>query len=156
MGGGFGGKETQAAAWACFCGIVAKRHNVPVSMRLDRQDDMVVTGKRHEFANRYEVGVDESGQILGVDMQLAGLCGYAPDLSDAIVDRAMFHCDNAYYYPAAHVAGHRCKTHTVSNTAYRGFGGPQGLMTAEYMMDHIAYTLGKDPCLLYTSPSPRD
>ena len=145
MGGGFGGKETQAAAWACFCGIVAKRHNIPVSMRLDRQDDMVVTGKRHEFANRYQVGVDESGQILGVDMQLAGLCGYAPDLSDAIVDRAMFHCDNAYYYPAAQVAGHRCKTHTVSNTAYRGFGGPQGLMTAEYMMDHIAYALGKDP-----------
>jgi len=145
MGGGFGGKETQAAAWACLCGIIAKRHNVPVSMRLDRQDDMVVTGKRHEFANRYEVGLDESGRILGVDMQLAGLCGYAPDLSDAIVDRAMFHCDNAYYYPAAHVAGHRCKTHTVSNTAYRGFGGPQGLMTAEYMMDHIAYTLGQDP-----------
>ncbi|WP_350558342.1 xanthine dehydrogenase molybdopterin binding subunit [Psychrobacter sp. CAL346-MNA-CIBAN-0220] len=145
MGGGFGGKETQAAAWACLCGIVAKRHNVPVSMRLDRQDDMVVTGKRHEFANRYEVGVDESGQVLGVDMQLAGLCGYAPDLSDAIVDRAMFHCDNGYYYPAAHVAGHRCKTHTVSNTAFRGFGGPQGLITAEYMMDDIAYTLGKDP-----------
>ena len=145
MGGGFGGKETQAAAWSCLSAIVAKRHNVPVSMRLDRQDDMVVTGKRHEFSNRYEVGVDESGQILGVDMQLSGLCGYSPDLSDAIVDRAMFHCDNAYYYPAAKVAGHRCKTHTVSNTAYRGFGGPQGLMTAEYMMDQIAYTLGKDP-----------
>lgn len=145
MGGGFGGKETQAAAWSCLCGIVAKRHNVPVSMRLDRQDDMVVTGKRHEFANRYEVGVNDEGQILGVDMQLSGLCGYSPDLSDAIVDRAMFHCDNAYYYPAAQIAGHRCKTHTVSNTAYRGFGGPQGLLTAEYMMDHIAYTLGKDP-----------
>ena len=145
MGGGFGGKETQAAAWACLCGIVAKRHNVPVSMRLDRQDDMVVTGKRHEFANRYDVGVNDAGQILGVDMQLSGLCGYSPDLSDAIVDRAMFHCDNAYYYPAAQIAGHRCKTHTVSNTAYRGFGGPQGLLTAEYMMDHIAYTLGKDP-----------
>ncbi|MBH0096523.1 xanthine dehydrogenase molybdopterin binding subunit [Psychrobacter sp. NZS113] len=145
MGGGFGGKETQAAAWACLCGIVAKRHNVPVSMRLDRQDDMVVTGKRHEFANRYDVGVNDAGQIIGVDMQLSGLCGYSPDLSDAIVDRAMFHCDNAYYYPAAQIAGHRCKTHTVSNTAYRGFGGPQGLLTAEYMMDHIAYTLGKDP-----------
>ncbi|MGO1856684.1 MAG: xanthine dehydrogenase molybdopterin binding subunit, partial [Psychrobacter sp.] len=145
MGGGFGGKETQAAAWSCLCGIVAKRHNVPVSMRLDRQDDMVVTGKRHEFANRYEVGVNDEGQVLGVDMQLSGLCGYSPDLSDAIVDRAMFHCDNAYYYPAAQIAGHRCKTHTVSNTAYRGFGGPQGLLTAEYMMDHIAYTLGKDP-----------
>lgn len=145
MGGGFGGKETQAAAWACLCGLVAKRYNVPVSMRLDRQDDMVVTGKRHEFANRYEVGIDETGRILGVDMQLAGLCGYAPDLSDAIVDRAMFHCDNGYYYPAAQIAGHRCKTHTVSNTAFRGFGGPQGLMTAEYMMDHIAYTLGQDP-----------
>ncbi len=145
MGGGFGGKETQAAAWACLCAVVAKRHNVPVSMRLDRQDDMVVTGKRHEFANRYEVGVNDEGQILGVDMQLSGLCGYSPDLSDAIVDRAMFHCDNGYYYPAAQVAGHRCKTHTVSNTAYRGFGGPQGLLTAEYMMDDIAYTLGKDP-----------
>lgn len=145
MGGGFGGKETQAAAWACLCGVVAKRHNLPVSMRLDRQDDMVVTGKRHEFLNRYDVGVDNNGKIVGVDMQLAGLCGYSPDLSDAIVDRAMFHCDNAYYYPDAHIAGHRCKTHTVSNTAYRGFGGPQGLLTAEYMMDDIAYTLGKDP-----------
>ena len=145
MGGGFGGKETQAAAWACLCALVAKRRNVPVSMRLDRQDDMVVTGKRHEFANRYEVGIDETGRVLGVDMQLAGLCGYAPDLSDAIVDRAMFHCDNGYYYPAAQIAGHRCKTHTVSNTAFRGFGGPQGLMTAEYMMDHIAYALGQDP-----------
>ncbi|WP_367106026.1 xanthine dehydrogenase molybdopterin binding subunit [uncultured Psychrobacter sp.] len=145
MGGGFGGKETQAAAWACLSAIVAKRHNVPVSMRLDRQDDMVVTGKRHEFSNRYEVGFDESGKVLGVDMQLSALCGYSADLSDAIVDRAMFHSDNAYYYPAAQIAGHRCKTHTVSNTAYRGFGGPQGLMTAEYMMDDIAYTLGKDP-----------
>ncbi|CAM4002168.1 xanthine dehydrogenase molybdopterin binding subunit [Psychrobacter arenosus] len=145
MGGGFGGKETQAAAWACLCALVAKRYNVPVSMRLDRQDDMVITGKRHEFANRYEVGIDETGRILGVDMQLAGLCGYAPDLSDAIVDRAMFHCDNGYYYPTAQIAGHRCKTHTVSNTAFRGFGGPQGLMTAEYMMDHIAYKLGQDP-----------
>ncbi len=145
MGGAFGGKETQAAAWACLCAIVVKRQNVPVSMRLDRQDDMVVTGKRHEFANRYDVGVNEQGQVLAVDMQLAALCGYSPDLSDAIVDRAMFHCDNAYYYPAAHITGHRCKTHTVSNTAYRGFGGPQGLMTAEYMMDHIAYTLGRDP-----------
>ncbi len=145
MGGGFGGKETQAAAWACLCGIVVKRRNVPVSMRLDRQDDMVVTGKRHEFANRYDVGVNADGQVLGVDMQLSGLCGYSPDLSDAIVDRAMFHCDNAYYYPAAQIAGHRCFTNTVSNTAYRGFGGPQGLLTAEYMMDHIAYALGKDP-----------
>ncbi|MBU5615966.1 xanthine dehydrogenase molybdopterin binding subunit [Psychrobacter sp. TAE2020] len=145
MGGGFGGKETQAAAWACLCGVVAKRHNVPVSMRLDRQDDMVATGKRHEFANCYDVGINDAGQILAVDMQLSALCGYSPDLSDAIVDRAMFHCDNAYYYPAAQIAGHRCKTHTVSNTAYRGFGGPQGLLTAEYMMDHIAYTLGKDP-----------
>ncbi len=145
MGGGFGGKETQAAAWACLCGIVVKRHNVPVSMRLDRQDDMVVTGKRHEFANRYDVGVNDAGQVLGVDMQLSGLCGYSPDLSDAIVDRAMFHCDNGYFYPAAKIAGHRCFTNTVSNTAYRGFGGPQGLLTAEYMMDHIAYTLGLDP-----------
>ncbi|WP_296405163.1 molybdopterin cofactor-binding domain-containing protein [Psychrobacter sp.] len=145
MGGAFGGKETQAAAWACMAGIMAKRHNVPVSMRLDRQDDMVVTGKRHEFSNRYKVGIDETGKIQGVDMQLAALCGYSPDLSDAIVDRAMFHCDNAYYYPTASIVGHRCRTHTVSNTAYRGFGGPQGLMTAEYMIDHIAYSLGKDP-----------
>lgn len=145
MGGAFGGKETQAAAWACLAGIVAKRHNKPVSMRLDRQDDMVVTGKRHEFYNKYSVAIDEQGKIKAVDMQLAALCGYSPDLSDAIVDRAMFHCDNAYYYPTASIVGHRCKTHTVSNTAYRGFGGPQGLMTAEYMMDHIAYSLGKDP-----------
>ncbi len=145
MGGGFGGKETQAAQWGCIASVFARRLNRPVKMRLDRQDDMVLTGKRHDFYNRYRLGIDESGKILGADIELAGFCGYSPDLSDAIVDRAMFHVDNAYDLNNARVIGHRCKTNTVSNTAYRGFGGPQGMIFAEAMLDDIARNVGKDP-----------
>ena len=144
MGGGFGGKETQAAAWSCLAAIVAQRTQTPTSCRLSRRDDMIMTGKRHNFINQYEVGFDDDGRILGIEYLLAGQCGYSPDLSDAIVDRAMFHCDNAYYLPNAQVTGLRCKTNTVSNTAFRGFGGPQGVIAAETVIDEIAYTLGKD------------
>ncbi len=145
MGGGFGGKETQAAPWACIAAIFAHRLNRPIKLRLARQDDMVMTGKRHDFLNRYRVGFDDNGKLLGSDIMVAGLCGYSPDLSDAIVDRAMFHSDNAYNLQDTQVVGHRCKTHTVSNTAFRGFGGPQGTVIAEFMMDDIARAVGRDP-----------
>jgi xanthine dehydrogenase large subunit len=145
MGGGFGGKETHAAPWACIAAVFASRAGVATTCRLSRRDDMVMTGKRHIFQNRYDVGFDDTGRIEGISYQLAGQCGYSPDLSDAIVNRAMFHCDNAYYLPDVAVEGLRCKTHTVSNTAFRGFGGPQGLIAAEAMMDEIAYACGLDP-----------
>lgn len=145
MGGGFGGKETHAAPWSCIAAIFANRLRIAVSCRLSRRDDMVMTGKRHNFLNQYKVGFDDDGKIQAVKYDLAGQCGYSPDLSDAIVDRAMFHCDNAYFYPAVKVEGLRCKTHTVSNTAFRGFGGPQGVIASEAMLDEIAYRCRIDP-----------
>ncbi len=145
MGGGFGGKETQAAALACTAALLAHVTRRPVKYRLSRPDDMIQTGKRHDFYNTWDIGFDDDGLIRGADIMVAGRCGYSPDLSDAIVDRAMFHADNAYYLDQARVTGHRCKTHTVSNTAFRGFGGPQGMMVIEQAMDDIARHLGRDP-----------
>ena len=145
MGGGFGGKETHAAPWACIAAVFANRMGTAVSCRLSRRDDMIMTGKRHNFHNVYQAGFGEDGRIQGIRYSLAGQCGYSPDLSDAIVDRAMFHCDNAYYLPHVSIEGLRCKTHTVSNTAFRGFGGPQGMITMETVIDEIAYRLNKDP-----------
>lgn len=145
MGGGFGGKETQAASPACLSAVVAHLTGKPTKMRLFRTEDMITTGKRHPFYNQYKVGFDDNGRIEGIDIVVAGNCGYSPDLSSSIVDRAMFHSDNAYYLGNATVTGHRCKTNTASNTAYRGFGGPQGMMTIEHVMDEIAHYLKKDP-----------
>ena len=145
MGGGFGGKETQAAGPACMAAVVARLTGRPAKMRLPRVEDMMMTGKRHPFFNQYKIGFDDSGRIQASEITVAGNCGYSPDLSSSIVDRAMFHSDNAYYLGDATVIGHRCKTHTASNTAYRGFGGPQGMMTIEHVMDEIASYLGKDP-----------
>lgn len=145
MGGGFGGKETQAAPWACIAALLANVTKRPVKFKLGRMDDMIMTGKRHPFENNYTVGFDSKGQIKGIDIEVNGNCGYSPDLSDAIVDRAMFHSDNAYFLDQATVTGNRCKLNTVSHTAYRGFGGPQGMMTIEMVMDDIARHLGKDP-----------
>ncbi|WNC68304.1 xanthine dehydrogenase molybdopterin binding subunit [Thalassotalea nanhaiensis] len=145
MGGGFGGKETQAAPWACIAALLANETNRPVKFKLGRMDDMIMTGKRHPFENNYTVGFDKDGQIKGINIEVNGNCGYSPDLSDAIVDRAMFHSDNAYFLDQASVTGNRCKLNTVSHTAYRGFGGPQGMMTIEMVMDDIARHLGKDP-----------
>ena len=126
MGGGFGGKETQAASPACLCAVIARLTGQPTKMRLPRVEDMTMTGKRHPFYVEYDVGFDDDGRLHGINLDLAGNCGYSPDLSGSIVDRAMFHSDNAYYLGDATVHGHRCKTNTASNTAYRGFGGPQG------------------------------
>ncbi|MFQ3209712.1 MAG: xanthine dehydrogenase large subunit [Colwellia sp.] len=145
MGGGFGGKETQAAPWACIAALLANATKRPVKFKLARLDDMVMTGKRHPFENNYTVGFDKNGQIKGINIEVNGNCGYSPDLSDAIVDRAMFHSDNAYYLDQATITGNRCKLNTVSHTAYRGFGGPQGMMTIELIIDDIARHLGKDP-----------
>lgn len=145
MGGAFGGKETNANQWACIAAILARRTGRAVKLRLARADDMRATGKRHHFLSRYDVGFDDQGQIQALDLMLAGGCGMSPDLSDAIVDRAMFHSDNAYYLPDVAIAGHRVKTHTVSNTAFRGFGGPQGMVAIEDVIDAIARDRGLDP-----------
>ncbi len=145
LGGGFGGKETHANACCCFAALFAQRNHCKTICRLSRRDDMVMTGKRHEFINDYDVAFDSDGCINSIRYTLAGNCGSSPDLSDAIVDRAMFHCDNAYYYPNVLIDGLRCKTHTVSNTAFRGFGGPQGMLAAEAVIDAIAFALNKDP-----------
>ncbi|GFZ81538.1 xanthine dehydrogenase molybdopterin binding subunit [Elstera cyanobacteriorum] len=145
LGGGFGGKETQAAQFAALAAIFALKTKRPVKLRLDRDDDMVMTGKRHDFQVRYTVGFDEDGRIEGLDALLASRCGYSADLSGAINDRALFHIDNCYYLPHVSVESLRLKTHTVSNTAFRGFGGPQGMLAIEAVIDDIARFLGKDP-----------
>ncbi len=145
MGGGFGGKETQGALFAVVAALLAQKTGRPVKLRVDRDDDMIITGKRHDFIADYQIGFDDDGRIRGVDFTLASRCGMSPDLSGPVNDRAMFHADNAYYLPHANIVSHRCKTNTVSNTAFRGFGGPQGMMVIEYAIDEIARTLGLDP-----------
>ncbi len=144
MGGAFGGKESQASLIACVAALLAQRTKRPVKLRLDRDDDMVLTGKRHGFRIDYDVGFDADGRILGIKFMQAAHCGFSPDLSAAISDRAMFHADNCYYLDNARIVSHRCKTNTVSNTAFRGFGGPQGMMGIEYVIDEIARDLGLD------------
>lgn len=145
MGGGFGGKETQAAQWACIAALLASKTGREVKMRLPRSVDMMLTGKRHPFENHYRIGIDKHGGILAAEITLIADCGCSPDLSDAIVDRAMFHADNAYYLPASHIIGHRAFTNKVSNTAFRGFGGPQGMLIIERAMDDIARATNQDP-----------
>ncbi|MEM6709373.1 MAG: xanthine dehydrogenase molybdopterin binding subunit [Pseudomonadota bacterium] len=145
MGGAFGGKESQAAPLACLAALAAVRSGCAVKYRMPRHDDMVQTGKRHDFACRYRFGFDPQGDLLASSIDLAGLCGYSPDLSEGIVDRAMFHAHNAYYTPATTIIGRRLKTHTVSNTAFRGFGGPQGMIAIEAAFDDAAWRLGMDP-----------
>ncbi len=145
LGGGFGGKETQAAPFAVMAAVAARRLGRAVKIRLDRDDDMLATGKRHDFLGRYAVGFDDDGRIRGLDVELASRCGFSEDLSAAVNDRAMFHVDNAYHLPAVRVRSHRCRTDTVSNTAFRGFGGPQGMVVIERVIDAIAAQLGLDP-----------
>jgi xanthine dehydrogenase large subunit len=145
MGGGFGGKETQMSLFACIAALFARRTGRAVKLRLDRDDDMRSTGKRHAFLHRYEVGFDDDGGILGLDLTLASRCGFSADLSGPVNDRAVFHVDNAYWLPDVAIHSHRCKTHTVSDTAFRGFGGPQGMFAIEAILDDIARTLGRDP-----------
>ena len=148
MGGAFGGKESQAAQWACLAALAAHVTGRPAKVRLDRDDDMIMTGKRHDFRVDWRCGFDREGVLEGVDVELAGRCGYSADLSLGVNDRAMFHADNAYCYPAARIYSRRVRTDTVSNTAFRGFGGPQGTLFAERMMDAVAITLGLDPLVV--------
>ena len=145
MGGGFGGKETQPALIAAAAAVLAHKSGRPVKLRLDRDTDMVMTGKRHDFLADYEVGFDQDGGILALTVMLASRCGYSADLSGPVNDRAIMHLDNAYFLENVEVVSHRCKTHTVSNTAFRGFGGPQGMVVIEHIVDSIARTLGLDP-----------
>jgi xanthine dehydrogenase large subunit len=145
MGGGFGGKETQAAPWACLAALATVVTGPAVKIRLAPSDDFRLTGKRHPFYNTYDVAFDDDGIVKAADITVNGYCGYSPDLSDAIVDRAMYHVDNCYFYENVRVIGHRCRANTVSHTAFRGFGGPQGMIVAEAIMDDIARHLGKDP-----------
>ncbi len=145
MGGGFGGKETQATQWAVIAALAARATGRPCKLRLDRDDDMVVTGKRHDMRADWRVGFDGDGRILGYDIVFNARCGCSADLSQGVVDRTMFHADNAYFLPAARIASRRLKTNTVSNTAFRGFGGPQGMLAVERVMDEIAARLGRDP-----------
>ena len=145
LGGGFGGKESQASQWAAIAALAAWKTGRPCKIRLDRDDDILMTGKRHDFRVDYSAGFSRDGVLRSVDVTLAARCGYSEDLSLGVVDRTMFHADNSYYYPACRILTRRMRTNTVSNTAFRGFGGPQGMLFAERMMDHIAYVTGKDP-----------
>jgi xanthine dehydrogenase large subunit len=145
MGGGFGGKESQMNLFAVVAALAAKRLNRPVKIRPDRDQDMTSTGKRHDFVIDYDVAYDEDGRIQAVDSTFAARCGWSSDLSGPVTDRALFHGDNAYFYPHVRLKSRPMKTNTVSNTAFRGFGGPQGVVAAERMIEEIAYALGKDP-----------
>jgi xanthine dehydrogenase large subunit len=145
MGGGFGGKETQATQWAVIAALAARITGKPCKLRLDRDADMAITGKRHDFAVEYSVGYEDDGRIRALDLDMDARCGCSVDLSVGVVDRAMFHADNAYFLPEFKILTRRVKTNTVSNTAFRGFGGPQGIMAIERVIDAIAWERGLDP-----------
>ena len=144
MGGGFGGKETQATQWAVIAALAARATGRPCKLRLDRDADMAITGKRHDFAVEYSVGCEANGRIRALDLDMDARCGCSVDLSVGVVDRAMFHADNAYFLPEFKILTRRVKTNTVSNTAFRGFGGPQGIMAIERVIDCIAWDRGLD------------
>jgi len=145
MGGGFGGKESQSALWAAAAAIAAVRTGRPVKLRADRDDDMLVTGKRHCFHYEYAVGHDEEGRILAARVDMVTRAGYSADLSGPVATRAVCHFDNAYYLSDVDIRAACGKTNTQSNTAFRGFGGPQGAIAIEYVLDEIARNLGRDP-----------
>ena len=145
MGGGFGGKESQANQWAALASLAAHKTGRACKLRLDRDDDMIMTGKRHDFRVDWKVGHDDTGRIRAVEMEFLARCGYSVDLSLGVNDRTLFHADSSYFYPDAQIRSRRLRTDTCSNTAFRGFGGPQGMLAAERLIDAIAIRLGKDP-----------
>jgi xanthine dehydrogenase large subunit len=145
MGGGFGGKESQGNALAVACALAARATGRPCKMRYDRDDDMIITGKRHDLRILYRAGFDGDGRLSGVEFTHLMRCGWSQDLSLPVADRAMLHADNAYYLPAVRIESHRLRTNTQSATAFRGFGGPQGMVGIERVMDHIAWALRRDP-----------
>lgn len=145
MGGGFGGKETQSNLFAAVAALAACRFQRPVKIRPDRDDDMIATGKRHDMRIDYNVGFNSDATITGVEMTCAARCGFSADLSGPVTDRTLFHADNCYFYPNVRLQSRPLRTNTVSNTAFRGFGGPQGMLGAERMIEEIAYALQMDP-----------
>ena len=145
IGGGFGGKETQSLIFAAICTLLSKKTKLPVKLRMDRDDDIIITGKRHDFYADYEVGFNNKGVIEGVRIKLTSRCGISPDLSEAINSRALMHIDNAYYLSDVSVENYLCKTNTSSSTAFRSFGGVQGMMMIENIIDNVARILKKDP-----------
>ncbi len=144
LGGAFGGKEGQASIFSQSAALAAFKLQRPVKLRVNRDDDMTITGKRHDFRADYEVGFDDQGKILGVDVVLYSRCGYSTDFSGPVNDRALLHIDNCYYLPNLKVITHRCKTNMQSATAFRGFGGPQGMFAIETVIEEIAQRLGMD------------
>jgi xanthine dehydrogenase large subunit len=144
MGGAFGGKEGNASIFSQSAALAAFKLQKPVKLRVNRDDDMTITGKRHDFRIDYEVGYDHEGRILGANIALMSRCGYSTDYSGPVNDRACLHIDNCYYIPALQLISHRCKTNTQSATAFRGFGGPQGMFGIETVIEQIANSLGKD------------
>ena len=144
IGGGFGGKETNFMTSA-ICAMLSHKTKQPIKLRLDRDDDIIITGKRHDFYSEYEVGFNDEGKINGLKLKLASRCGMSPDLSYAINERALLHIDNAYYLSDLEVKNYLCKTNTSSSTAFRGFGGNQGMMAIENIIDNVARFLKKDP-----------
>ena len=145
IGGGFGGKETNFMT-SSICSLLAHKSQRPVKLRLDRDDDIIITGKRHEFYSEYEVGFNDKGVIQGLKLKLASRCGMSPDLSMAINERALLHIDNAYYLSDVEVENYLCKTNTSTSTAFRGFGGNQGMMVIENIIDNISRHLKRDSC----------
>ena len=145
MGGGFGGKESQSALFACVAAIAARRSGRAVKLRPDRDDDFLITGRRHGFEYDYSVGYDDDGRVLGAEIDLISNAGFSADLSGPVMTRALCHFDNAYWLPHVAMHGYSAKTNTQSNTAFRGFGGPQGAIAIEAILDSIARTLGKEP-----------
>lgn len=145
MGGGFGGKESQSALVACVAAVAARKLGRPVKLRLDRDDDFMITGKRHDFYYDYQAGFDEQGVIKGFNVEMTSRAGFSADLSGPVMSRAICHVDNAYYLEDVAVTGFVAKTNTQSNTAFRGFGGPQGAFCIEYLIDDVARIIGSDP-----------
>ncbi len=142
MGGGFGGKESQSALFAAISALAASKLRRPVKLRADRDDDFMITGKRHDASYRYEVGFDSQGRLLGARVEIALRAGFSADLSGAVATRALCHFDNAYYLSDVDILALACKTNTQSNTAFRGFGGPQGALAIEVILDAVARRLG--------------
>jgi xanthine dehydrogenase large subunit len=145
MGGGFGGKESQSALFACVAAVAAAKFKRPVKLRPDRDDDFMITGRRHCFEHSYEVGFDDEGRLTAAQVEMVSRAGFSADLSAPVMTRALCHFDNAYYLPHVDLRGFCARTHTQSNTAFRGFGGPQGALATEVIMDSVARRLGKDP-----------
>lgn len=145
LGGGFGGKETQAGHLAVWAAVAAYRLRRPVKLRLDRDDDFMVTGKRHPFSYDYSAGFDDTGRLCGLQLHMLAHCGFSADLSGPVADRAIFHADNAYFLQDVEITSYRCKLNTQSHTAFRGFGGPQGMIVTEAILGDIARHLGLDP-----------